>query len=76
MSSLPLADRAVSDVSTALRAGDVSARELTEACLARVERDAERLNTFLSIDEDAALANAPLRDDPFLRVPTVLEEGR
>jgi aspartyl-tRNA(Asn)/glutamyl-tRNA(Gln) amidotransferase subunit C len=23
-----------------------------------------------------ALANAPLRDDPFLRVPTVLEEGR
>lgn len=25
---------------------------------------------------DAALANAPLRDNPFLRVPTVLEEGR
>ena len=25
---------------------------------------------------DAALANAPLRDDPFLRVPTVLQEGR
>jgi len=25
---------------------------------------------------DVALANAPLRDDPFLRVPTVLEEGR
>lgn len=24
----------------------------------------------------ATLANAPLRDDPFLRVPTVLEEGR
>lgn len=24
----------------------------------------------------AALANAPLRDDPFVRVPTVLEEGR
>ena len=28
------------------------------------------------IARDAALANAPLRDDPFLRVPTVLEEGR
>jgi len=28
------------------------------------------------ISRDAALANAPLRDDPFLRVPTVLEEGR
>ena len=25
---------------------------------------------------DAALANAPLRDDPFVRVPTVLREGR
>ena len=25
---------------------------------------------------EAALADAPLRDDPFLRVPTVLEEGR
>jgi len=25
---------------------------------------------------DALLANAPLRDDPFLRVPTVLQEGR
>jgi aspartyl-tRNA(Asn)/glutamyl-tRNA(Gln) amidotransferase subunit C len=28
------------------------------------------------LERDAALANAPLRDDPFLRVPTVLEEGR
>jgi aspartyl-tRNA(Asn)/glutamyl-tRNA(Gln) amidotransferase subunit C len=25
---------------------------------------------------DAALANAPLREGPFVRVPTVLEEGR
>jgi len=25
---------------------------------------------------DVTLANAPLRDDPYLRVPTVLEEGR
>jgi aspartyl-tRNA(Asn)/glutamyl-tRNA(Gln) amidotransferase subunit C len=28
------------------------------------------------ITRAAALANAPQRDDPFLRVPTVLEEGR
>jgi len=28
------------------------------------------------LSRDAALENAPLRDDPFLRVPTVLEEGR
>ena len=42
-----------------------------------------RLENVMRADEprpgltrDAALANAPLRDDPFLRVPTVLEEGR
>jgi aspartyl-tRNA(Asn)/glutamyl-tRNA(Gln) amidotransferase subunit C len=28
------------------------------------------------ISREAALANAPLRDADFLRVPTVLEEGR
>ena len=28
------------------------------------------------LSRDAALANAPLRDDPLLRVPTVLQEGR
>lgn len=28
------------------------------------------------LGREAALANAPLRDDGFLRVPTVLEEGR
>jgi aspartyl-tRNA(Asn)/glutamyl-tRNA(Gln) amidotransferase subunit C len=28
------------------------------------------------MSREAALANAPLRDDPFLRVPTVLDEGR
>jgi len=28
------------------------------------------------IDREAALANAPLREGQFLRVPTVLEEGR
>lgn len=31
---------------------------------------------IMPIRRDAALANTPLRDDPFLRVPTVLEEGR
>ena len=28
------------------------------------------------MSRDVVLANAPLRDDPYLRVPTVLEEGR
>ncbi|HEY7526053.1 MAG TPA: Asp-tRNA(Asn)/Glu-tRNA(Gln) amidotransferase subunit GatC [Candidatus Limnocylindria bacterium] len=29
-----------------------------------------------SMDREAALANAPLREGPLLRVPVVLEEGR
>jgi aspartyl-tRNA(Asn)/glutamyl-tRNA(Gln) amidotransferase subunit C len=28
------------------------------------------------LSREAALGNAPLRDDPYLRVPTVLQEGR
>jgi Asp-tRNA(Asn)/Glu-tRNA(Gln) amidotransferase C subunit len=28
------------------------------------------------IGRDAALANAPLREGPMLRVPVILEEGR
>lgn len=41
--------------------------------LENVMRDDEAV---MPMRRDAALANAPLRDDPFLRVPTVLEEGR
>ena len=37
MSELPLADRTIAEVATALRAGETSSRELTEACLARIE---------------------------------------
>jgi aspartyl-tRNA(Asn)/glutamyl-tRNA(Gln) amidotransferase subunit C len=41
--------------------------------LENVMRDDEAIPPLA---RDAALANAPMRDDPFLRVPTVLEEGR
>ena len=41
--------------------------------LENVMRDDE---PAMPLSRDALLANAPLRDDPFLRVPTVLEEGR
>ena len=66
MTPLPLADRTITEVAAALRAGETSSRELTDACLARIERDAERLNTFLAVgpgrrpsaadEADAALA--------------------
>ncbi len=54
MSELRLADRTITQVAAALRAGETTARQLTDACLARIERDAERLNTFLAVDVDAA----------------------
>jgi aspartyl-tRNA(Asn)/glutamyl-tRNA(Gln) amidotransferase subunit A len=84
MSSLPIADRTVTDVAAALRAGDVTSRELTEACLARIERDGERLNTFLAVDmeaalvaadaADAALGNGDGVDRPLLGIPYALKD--
>ncbi|HEX2766045.1 MAG TPA: Asp-tRNA(Asn)/Glu-tRNA(Gln) amidotransferase subunit GatA [Candidatus Limnocylindria bacterium] len=84
MSSLPLADRTIGEVADALRAGEVTSRELVEACLARIERDAERLNTFLALDPGAAVAaadaaDAALRagegaDRPLLGIPYALKD--
>ena len=84
MSEPLLADRTITDVAAALRAGETSSRELTDACLERIERDAERLNTFLAVDADAArraadAADAALaRDDgadrPLLGIPYALKD--
>ena len=38
--------------------GETSSRELTDACLERIDRDAERLNTFLAVDADARALDA------------------
>jgi aspartyl-tRNA(Asn)/glutamyl-tRNA(Gln) amidotransferase subunit A len=45
-----------------LRAGDVSSRDLTEAHLARAERQNTGLNAWLSIDRERALAEADAAD--------------
>ena len=84
MSDLPLADRPISEVVDALRAGETSARDLVEACLARIDRDAGRLNTFLAVDAeaarraadeaDAALAGGEDADRPLLGVPYALKD--
>ena len=79
---LPLADRTIEDVSRALRAGELTSRQLTEACLSRVERDGERLNTFLALDADRALAAADGADAalsagddrPLLGIPYALKD--
>jgi aspartyl-tRNA(Asn)/glutamyl-tRNA(Gln) amidotransferase subunit A len=54
VSDLPLPDRTITEVAEALRSGETTSRELTEACLERIDRHAERLNTFLAIEADAA----------------------
>ena len=63
--TLPLADRTVTDVGELLRRREVSSRDLTRACLARIGRDAEALNTFLAIGEERALAAADAADAAF-----------
>jgi aspartyl-tRNA(Asn)/glutamyl-tRNA(Gln) amidotransferase subunit A len=83
IAELPLPDRTITEVAELLRGRQVSARELTDACLARIERDAERLNTFLSIDANAARgaadeADAALArggdDRPLLGIPYALKD--
>ena len=64
---LPLADRTISQVGELLRRRETSSRELTDACLARIDRDAERLNTFLSVGRERALAAADAADAALAR---------
>ncbi|MGH2488144.1 MAG: amidase, partial [Candidatus Limnocylindria bacterium] len=80
--TLPLADRTISEVVPLLDAGELSSRELVEACLARIERDADRLNTFLAVSAERALAaadgaDAARRDGdrrPLLGIPYALKD--
>jgi hypothetical protein len=46
------------ETATAVAAGDVSAREVTEAALTRVAQTDEQLHAFLHVDADGALAAA------------------
>ena len=84
MSPLPIADQTLTEAASLLRAREVSSRELTDACLARIERDAERLNTFLAVDPEAALSAADAADAalgrgegadrPLLGIPYALKD--
>lgn len=53
----------VREAGAALRAGKISAAELTEACLARIEQANPKLNAFLTVTADAARAAARQADD-------------
>ncbi|MDQ6438074.1 amidase [Mesorhizobium sp. LHD-90] len=54
--------RDLTDVAAMLRDGDVTSRELTEACLARITAVGERYNAFITMLADEALAAAKAAD--------------
>jgi aspartyl-tRNA(Asn)/glutamyl-tRNA(Gln) amidotransferase subunit A len=60
--TLPLADRTITEVRELLQRRELSSRELTQACLARIDRDGARLNTFLALGPERALAAADAAD--------------
>ncbi|HEV8053594.1 MAG TPA: Asp-tRNA(Asn)/Glu-tRNA(Gln) amidotransferase subunit GatA [Candidatus Limnocylindrales bacterium] len=82
--TLSIVDRTITELGDLLRGRQLSSRELTDACLARIERDAERLNTFLAIEADAArraadkadaaLARNHGADMPLLGIPYALKD--
>ena len=65
-----------------LRAGELSSREATQACLDRVEKVDDRLNAFISVDATDALAQADAADQsraagedlPMLGVPVAIKD--
>lgn len=65
-----------------LRAGELSSREATQACLNRVEQVDGRLNAFISVDANDALAQADAADQsrtagedlPLLGVPVAVKD--
>jgi aspartyl-tRNA(Asn)/glutamyl-tRNA(Gln) amidotransferase subunit A len=81
---LPLADRTIAEVGELLRRREVSSRDLTQACLGRIARDGERLNTFLALGDERALAAADAADaalsagegaqKPLLGIPYALKD--
>ena len=56
------ADLTLSAAAALLRTGGISAGELVEACLDRIERQQPLLNTFLTVDRDGARAAAAASD--------------
>jgi aspartyl-tRNA(Asn)/glutamyl-tRNA(Gln) amidotransferase subunit A len=63
-------DWSLAQTARALRARKVSSVELTRACLARAEAINPRLNCFLSLEADDALAAARQADDALARGET------
>ena len=56
-------DKSVAQLVSGLRQGDFSSAELTRAYLDRIDRLDSRLNSFISVDEERAMADARAADE-------------
>jgi aspartyl-tRNA(Asn)/glutamyl-tRNA(Gln) amidotransferase subunit A len=63
MTASSIAFRTIPELGAKLRAGQVSAVELAQACLARLDSDGRRLNAVVTLTPDIALREAALADD-------------
>jgi amidase len=72
--------RSASELAGMVRAGEVSARELVQCSLDRIEELNPALNAFVDVDAERALAAAdavrPGDERPFAGVPTAIKNNR
>jgi amidase len=72
--------RSASELAGLVRAGELSARELVETSLSRIEELNPRLNAFVDVDAERALAAAerigPGDERPFAGVPIAIKNNR
>lgn len=80
MSDSDLMFRSAGELAGMVRSGEVSSRELVEASLARIEQLNPRLNAFVDVDSERALATAneirPGDERPFAGVPIAIKNNR
>jgi len=72
--------RSATELAALVRAGDLSARELVEACLRRIDEVEPTINAFAYVAHDSALADAdaiaPSDPRPFAGVPIAVKDNR
>ena len=80
MADSDLMFRSASELAGMVRAGDISARELVEISLRQIEELNPRLNAFVDVDAERALAAAELvvpgDERPFAGVPIAIKNNR